>query len=70
MSEFICPYPDETDDRGAHIYEFTDDGEHFELALTIDGRCDCPEHAHKPLHPWERGLVNDFRRILGMSLLE
>ena len=51
MSEFVCPYPDETDDRTAHIYEFTDDGDQIDLALTIDGRCNFREHEHKPLHP-------------------
>ena len=69
MSDFVCPFPQETSDRTAHIYEFTDDGEHIDLALTIDGRCNCPEHEHKPLHPWERGLVNDFRRLLGFEPL-
>ena len=23
-----------------------DDGDHIDLALTIDGRCNCPEHEH------------------------
>ena len=69
MSDFVCPFPNETNDRTAHIYEFTDDGEHIDLALTINGRCNCPEHEHKPLHPWERGLVNDFRRLLGFKQL-
>ena len=69
MSEFVCPYPDETLDRTAHIYEFTDGGDHIDLALTIDGRCNCPEHEHKPLHPWERGLVNHFRRLIGFEAL-
>lgn len=69
MSEFVCPYPNETNDRTAHIYEFTDDGDYIDLALTIDGRCNCQEHEQKPLHPWERGLVNDFRRLLGIEPL-
>jgi len=69
MSEFVCPYPDETSDRTAHIYEFTDDGDYIDLALTIDGRCNCPEHEHKPLHPWERGLVNHFRELIGFEAL-
>ena len=67
MSDFVCPYPDETNDRNAQIYEFTDDGEHIDLALTIDGRCKCPEHENKPLHPWELGLVNHFREMLGLE---
>ena len=67
MSDFVCPYPDEKDDRNAHIYEFTDDGEHIDLALTIDGRCKCPEHENKLLHPWELGLVNHFREMLGLE---
>ena len=42
---------------------------HNDLALTIDGRCNCPEDEHKPLHPWERGLVDHFRRLLNLDPL-
>jgi len=69
MYEYVCPYPDETNDQTAHIYEFPDDGEHIDLPLTTDGRCNCHEHEHKHLHPWERRLVNDFRRLLRIEPL-
>ena len=32
ISEFVYPNPDEANDRTAHIYEFTDDGDQIDLA--------------------------------------